>query len=214
MEGSAFNGREPDENRWGFEPMRLDSYSGRVTVNPTMNWSLTAGYGFIHSPDAMFPTEDVHRVTASALYGRPIATNGEWSSAVIWGANSFRGRPALSQSLLVETDAILDASNTVFARTEFVQKSAEDLAVAGSSGNFSPATIFNVGSLSVGYIRELTQWFGVSVGLGGMGTMNVVPSTLKPSYGSRTPAAGLLFLRLRASRERAMNSGMGDMKMN
>ena len=92
---------------------------------------------------------------------------------------------------------------------------AEDLAVAGPSGNFSPATIFNVGSLSVGYIRELTQWFGVSVGLGGMGTMNVVPSTLKPSYGSRKrrpPACS--FLRLRASRERAMNSGMGDMKMN
>jgi hypothetical protein len=30
FEGSVFNGREPDENRWDFDFGRLDSYSGRV----------------------------------------------------------------------------------------------------------------------------------------------------------------------------------------
>ena len=44
LEGSFFNGREPDEHRWNFDPIRLDSWSGRLTVNPQAHWSLTAGY--------------------------------------------------------------------------------------------------------------------------------------------------------------------------
>ena len=34
IEGSAFNGREPDQFRWDFDPPRLDSYSGRLSLNP------------------------------------------------------------------------------------------------------------------------------------------------------------------------------------
>src|SRR5437763_1907997 len=33
VEGSYFNGREPDENRWDFDPIRFNSYSGRLTYN-------------------------------------------------------------------------------------------------------------------------------------------------------------------------------------
>ena len=55
LEGSAFNGREPDDSRWNFDPIRLDSYSGRFTVNPTERWSLEAGYGYLKSPEALTP---------------------------------------------------------------------------------------------------------------------------------------------------------------
>ena len=36
LEGSAFNGREPDESRWNFDlkNARLSSYAGRITVDP------------------------------------------------------------------------------------------------------------------------------------------------------------------------------------
>ena len=52
LEGSLFNGREPNEKRWDFDRMRLDSYSGRVTVNPDSQWSLALGYGFLKSPES------------------------------------------------------------------------------------------------------------------------------------------------------------------
>jgi len=55
VEGSIFNGREPDENRWGFDHIRLDSYSGRFTINPDSSWSLAAGYGDLKSPEALHP---------------------------------------------------------------------------------------------------------------------------------------------------------------
>ena len=36
----AFNGREPDQNRYDVELRRFDSYSARLSVNPTPDLSL------------------------------------------------------------------------------------------------------------------------------------------------------------------------------
>ena len=36
VEGSVFNGREPDEHRWDFDFGALDSVSGRVWFRPTV----------------------------------------------------------------------------------------------------------------------------------------------------------------------------------
>jgi len=57
LESSVFNSRDPDENRWDFDPIRLDSYSGRLTVNPDAHWSIMGGYGYLKSHDALAPDE-------------------------------------------------------------------------------------------------------------------------------------------------------------
>jgi hypothetical protein len=61
IEGSAFNGREPDEERWGFDRLRLDSYSGRFTAHLDSNWVVSDVYGFLKSPEALNPGESTHR---------------------------------------------------------------------------------------------------------------------------------------------------------
>src|SRR5881409_4322961 len=40
IEGSIFTGREPDENRYDFDQPEFDSYSGRISWNPTRNLAL------------------------------------------------------------------------------------------------------------------------------------------------------------------------------
>src|SRR6187402_2201080 len=40
LEGSVFTGREPDEFRYNFDAMRFDSYSLRLSYNPSMEWAL------------------------------------------------------------------------------------------------------------------------------------------------------------------------------
>ena len=40
LEGSAFRGREPDENRYDIETGKLDSASVRLSYIPTPDWSL------------------------------------------------------------------------------------------------------------------------------------------------------------------------------
>jgi hypothetical protein len=66
LEGSVFNGREPDQNRWGFQPLRLDSWSTRLSLNPARDLALQVSYGYLHSPEQLDPGQQQRRLTASA----------------------------------------------------------------------------------------------------------------------------------------------------
>jgi hypothetical protein len=200
LEGSLFNGREPDQHRFDFDPITLDSYSARATFNPTMEWSLSAGYGYLKSPEALHPDESMHRVTASALHGTTFGTDGQWSTSVIYGANRHSTRPGFSHSLLAESEIVMDARNTIFGRAELVQKTAEDLVLDTPQFNFAADRSFDVSELSLGFIRDFARFGAGTLGLGVMGTVNVVPSALVPAYGSRTPVGAFVFLRVRPSR--------------
>ncbi len=212
IEGSIFNGREPDEIRTNFDykGRRLDSYAGRITLNPNEHWSLSGSYAYLNSPEQLDAAQSVHRVVASAMYGRSFATSGNWASTFIYGGNKHAGENSFSNSLLAETNLELDGRNTVFGRAESVQKSPGDLAImwmspqSPGSNNASPSE-FDVGEVTLGYVRELTAVYGGSVGVGIAGTLNVVPSALQSVYGSRTPLGGTIFLRLRPG---LMNMGM------
>jgi hypothetical protein len=213
LEGSLFNGREPDENRWNFDPIKFDSYSGRLTINPSANWSFETGYGYLKSPEAHDPTQSLHRITASAIYGRPLGADGEWSTSLVYGANKMASRDGLSNSALVESEAILNPKNTLFGRMELLQKSAEELVLDVPPFSFAPDREFNVGAMTIGYIRELGGFSGATLGLGASGTLNVVPSALRDVYGSRTPVGGLIFVRLRPTFKRGGMQSMHDMHM-
>jgi len=193
LEGSAFNGREPDEERWGFDPIRLDSYSGRFTVNPDSAWSVSAGYGFLKSPEALSPAESIHRMTASILHGRKLGMDGQLAAALVWGANRRSGRT--THAALAEAEAILDRRNTLFGRLELVQKTAEDLYLPPVG--FAPDSTFTITALSVGYIREVGRTRWATVGVGFQGSLNAVPAALEQFYGSRTPVGGMLLVRIR-----------------
>ncbi len=203
LEGSAFNGREPDEKRWNFDPIRIDSYSGRVTFNPDSAWSFTGGFGYLKSPEALEPDESMHRVLFSALHGAKVGAEGQWASALVYGGNKHGGEAKLSHSILLESEAVLNRSNTLFGRAELVQKSAGDLAldqgpvIPVPPPVFAPDEHFNVGQASLGYIRELWQGRGATIGLGAAGAVNFVPAPLEGYYGSRRPVGGFVFLRLR-----------------
>ena len=191
LEGSIFNGREPDEERWGFDHIRLDSYSGRVTAHLDSNWTVSAGYGYLKSPEALDPGAPTHRATASILHGHKLGRDGQLAAALVWGANRHGG--TTSHSALAEAEAILNEENTVFGRIEFVQKTAEELVVTG----LPPDTRFNITAISAGYLHEFFRSSGATVGVGFHATMNVVPIELNPSYGSGTPVGLMLFLRVR-----------------
>jgi hypothetical protein len=216
IEGSIFNGREPDEVRTNFDynGRSLDSYAGRLTINPNENWSLSGSYAYLESPEQLHPDESLHRISASVLYGRPFGVSGNWASAFIYGANKHVGETSLSNSLLAESNLTLDQRNTVFGRAEFVQKGPEDLAMSGAATPPSPLTQeasagvlaatdpsasirYDIGELTMGYVREITSVYGGSLGLGVAGTVNMVPSILKDTYGTRTPVGATIFLRLR-----------------
>src|SRR5437588_11573100 len=85
IEGSIFTGREPDEDRYDFDRPRFDSYSGRLSWNPTQNLALQVSYGYIKSPEAVDPKTNIHRTTASAIYNLPLGPDRNWSNTFAWG---------------------------------------------------------------------------------------------------------------------------------
>jgi len=204
LEASWFNGREPDENRTDFDyaGRRLDSYSGRLTVNPGPRWSLSAWYAYLKSPEGLHPDESLHRIGAAVLTTQRVGNAGTWSSALIYGANDQIGTGRLASSVVVESTLDLDGTNSLFGRAEYVRKTAEELVIP----SVPAMTEYDVGALALGYLRTVGTVWGLGAGVSVRGSLNVVPSSLEAVYGSRTPAGLAIYVRLRPAGPR--ESGM------
>ena len=185
LEASLFNGREPDEHRYNFDYQgkSLDSYAARVSLNPAPQWSLSASYGYLKSPEELHPAESQRRISAVVLHSAKFGAHGLWSSALIYGANKHSGDDSFQNSFVAESNLDLDGRNTLFGRIEVVNKRAEDLAIPAVPTDER----FRIGELTVGYLREVGKLAGLQLGIGASGTLNLVPTTLKDLYGSRTP---------------------------
>src|SRR3990170_1634568 len=88
LDASVFTGREPGEARYGFDKATFDSYSYRITANPSKSISLQLSKAFIKSPEAAHPDEDVRRTTASVIHALPLnGKNQSLNSTLVWGYN-------------------------------------------------------------------------------------------------------------------------------
>lgn len=140
LEGSIFNGRHPDDvhTNLEFSDARLDSYAGRLTLNPSPAWNVAASAAYI--APAQDPAQggaahpSMRRIGASLLHTRPLARRGEWSNALVYGANVPEGSGRVLHSVLFETGADLDGRNARFGRAEFVRRTAAELTLIGSVG--------------------------------------------------------------------------------
>jgi hypothetical protein len=187
LEGSIFNGREPDQHRWDFDPLRLNSGSGRITWNPSDDLSFQASYGYLKSPEQLEPGVDQHRVTASATYNKKLE-NGNWQTTLAWGQNIIQGEH--SNAFLMES-AFSWYGHTLFGRAENVDKNELFL-----PGDPLRGRSFNVSKFSLGYVYDVPVAEHLTLGLGAVGSVFALPSALKPAYGS-APTAYALFVRAR-----------------
>ena len=188
LEGSVFNGREPDEQRWNFDPLRLDSTSLRLTWNPTPNWSMQASWGSLNSPEALEPDIDQQRITASVSYNVPLAT-GNWQTTFAWGRNDKR--PGETTNALLLESALAWNAHTVFARAEHTEK--DELFGEGEPLHHQT---FGVAKFSLGYVYDIPITQHLKLGVGAVGSTHAFPDELEPYYGS-SPLSGVLFTRVK-----------------
>ena len=193
FEGSSFTGREPDEVRHNFDPPSLDSYSGRISWNPTRNMALQISHGYLHSPEELEPSTNRHRTTASLIYNLPIDRESNWSNSLVWDQNRDTGNEK-TQSYLIETN-YQHRADTFYGRFERVEKPGHELVL----DEVDHETLFTINSLTVGYVRDLTHGGGIDVGLGGQITIYDVPDHLEQYYGDVIPFSFEVFLRIRPS---------------
>ena len=193
LEASAFRGREPDQHRYDIEAPKLDSASARLSWNPAKEWSLQVSYGRLRSPEALDPTLNENRLTASAIYTTPFAGNNLWSTTFAWGRKMLQPGPTLD-GVLLESAVILQNTITLFARAERVQESEllheDDLMGFGLTSG-----VFTVSKVSAGAIYDFYRTEHAKFGIGGLISGYDIPAPLKPFYGD--PTSGMVFLRLK-----------------
>jgi hypothetical protein len=191
LEGSAFNGREPGQDRGAFPLDSLDSWSVRAQVSPWKNLVTQVSYGHLASPEAQLPGVSQQRVTASATLNLPLADVGNWATTAAWGWT--REGATGTHAALLETAARLDGHNTVFGRFEWVQRTVEDLDLPSSL----PAGLYDVSQVTLGYLRELDAIAGLQPGLGAQGMLSFVPTPLEHLYGGSAAPGVLALVRVR-----------------
>ena len=191
LEGSWFNGREPDENRWDFDLRTPDSYSGRLTFNPNESVSAQVSYGHLKSPEKLEPDISLNRGTASVMLNRPWGDGGNWATTLAWGLNNPE-RESSTNSFLLETSFELDRHHNPFARLEYLKKSGHDLVLDPALDEET----FGIASVALGYVYSFDPIGSMVPGLGFRFSVNFIEDDLEPFYGRKTPYGVLVYFRL------------------
>jgi hypothetical protein len=192
FEGSVFNGREPDEDRWDFDFGPMDSVAGRVWVRPAPAWEVQASTGYLREPEAVEPGNAVR--TTTALSWTQQDERGFRALTVAYGANAAHDE--VRQGVFAEY-SIERGPNAFSGRLEFQQvETAVLLGGHGEGDHHDEAPPALVTALSLSGVRRVLVVRGVEVGFGAQAVFHVTPDVLRDAYGAY-PMSFQAFLRIR-----------------
>ncbi len=194
LEASAFNGREPNEERWSIQLAALDSWSGRASIAPDANWTAQYSVGRLENPEAAEPGSQ-WRETASVEYNRPLGGvgAGNWATSAIWGRVHKIDTDTILNSYLLESTFNFRQRNYAFSRLELVDK--DELF---PQAQLHP--VYRIGAYTFGGERDLVANRSWQLGLGADVTIYSKPAVLDATYGNY-PASFQIFLRMRPGRQ-------------
>ena len=189
LEGSRFNGREPDQNRWNIENRRFDSSSVRLSYNPSSLWSAQVSYGNLASPEQLEPEVRVRRSTASVMYQATVAGRA-WGTTLAWGRNDKRagGKDRKLDGWLLETALELTRADTLFGRAERVNNDELFPEADPRHGD-----VARVGKITLGMVHDFASTGPVKWGIGALASAYRIPGALQSSYGAH-PRSFMVFL--------------------
>jgi hypothetical protein len=192
LEGSVFNGHEPNEERWSIQLAPLTSWSARASYAPTKNWVAQYSYGRLEKPEADEPGNQ-QRQTASVEYNRALSGGflgpGNWASTIIWGRvqKQFEGFPL--NSYLAESTLNFRRLNYAYTRIELVDK--DEL-----FPNAATHPAYRIGAYTFGGVRDFVHTAKWNVGIGSDVTFYSKPGLLDQFYGDN-PVSLHVFIRIR-----------------
>jgi hypothetical protein len=224
LEASTFNARESDETHpiVDFRDAKLDSYSGRVSWAPGSRLVVSSWWAYLSSHERLDTSTRMHRYGASVMSSQSLGGGRHLSTTVIWGMNLhhhsgashlvLHGGPDASphhhsSSALAEANLSLGGNTQIFARAERVEKSGEELGFLG--GDLTE--LFDIRVISAGAAQRITTVGAIDLLFGARGAVNVVPTSLLATYGTRTPIGFFVYLQLRPSAASARAKGVGGM---
>lgn len=190
LEGCAFNGREPDQDRFNIEKPKLNSYSLRLSLNPMENLAFQASYGFIKSPEKLHPNTNINRYIISAMYNKKFHEDSNFQGSAIVGINDEKpGR--ILPAFLLEGTLELQKKHLFFSRFEWVKKN--DLFIEPDP---LADRAFDVKKLTAGYVYEFLLTRHSKWGVGGLLDFPITPKQVNVRYGDAVSYMFFLQIRL------------------
>ena len=198
LEASGFYGREPDEARWNIDWGAINSWSARLSVFPSENWTAQVSTGRLQDPEWSH-TGDILRTTASIEYVRPAMDKNWWAASFIWGQNYKLRERTRTNAVLAETVLPFSRKNFITGRFEWSERDElfdynPELAAQVTRATAQHA--FYVVAYTAGYTRDIARYRNLQAGLGAHATAFTLDSALKPFYGSH-PWGVNAFIRFR-----------------
>ena len=168
VEASAFNGREPDQDRWDFDFGRLDSKAIRVWFRPNDTWEAQVSTGWLHEPEELTPG-DARRTTASLSWIKKHASDFR-AVTFGYGVNDAHGK---RRHGVFGESSIEKGRHSLSSRVEFQQVETEELLTGdipdADDHVADPAT---VAAVTISAARRLFQvFFRLRLPTGAMGRM-------------------------------------------
>jgi hypothetical protein len=186
VEVSRFNGREPDQHRWNIETGPLDSTAVRVSLNSIRTLSLQGSWGHFTDPEQLEPGVDQTRWSASVLWADEIAPGWKAAATLAWGRKKVEHHK--DDAVALEA-SLKHAQWTLFGRVETAEN--RELLDIGHGQQF------RVGKVSAGAVRDFRIADHLSLGAGGLLSLNFVPRDLSALYDSRHPTGAMAFVRMK-----------------
>ena len=189
LEGSWFNGREPDQFRWNIETRKFDSWSARLSFNPTPELSMQVSYGDLKSPEQLEPDTRVKRTTASIIVPAQARSGRMGNDA------RLRQEPQVGPGRRTRRAGLAARVDVRASRRAYLLRPAEQVENSELFAHGDPlhGQAFRIRKFSVGYIHDFARTGPVKWGVGGLIGLLDAPSQLDPSYGSN-PRSYMVFL--------------------
>jgi hypothetical protein len=192
LEGSVFQGREPDEHRYDLDLGALDSWSARLWYRPGSEWAFQVSHGRLHEPEALEPGSQ-RRTNTSASWFRQ-RPDGFTAVTAALGRNA-RPFSTVHAFLLEATHEA--GRNAVYGRFEALTVETEILLFPQVVHVPHPGELVDpVQAYTAGALRDIADVGGFKIGVGGDVTFYGVPTLLENTHGAH-PVSFHVFVRLR-----------------
>jgi len=193
IEGSAFHGKEPDENRWDLDQGSIDSYAGRLTLRPVHGLEFQVSACHREEPEAL-EEGDQTRVTASASWER------SWDGGSI-AALASSGKNELPGGLtewghLLEATWNLRHRHFIYGRLERVDRDVYELTFKTQRPDTVAPDPTHVETLDLGYSIDVPLLKEAESAVGAAVAFYRFDSSLDDVYGS-DPISFWAYLRFR-----------------
>jgi hypothetical protein len=193
IEGSWFQGLEPDENRTDIDLGPLDSWAVRGSWRRGA-WDAQISGAHLTTPEWLEPFTDMTKLSASIGFARP---DGRLAALAVWGQN--REIHGVLDAYLFEATLRPRLRDAIYTRAEWTTKNIVSVGGRHPPGfrHFHPLS--KVGALTLGYVRDVRVARDGRYGIGADATVYRVPGNLRENYGT-SPLSFHVFLRYRPLR--------------